>query len=112
MRQRRHALELKSLPERRPLRRRLRQATSRQAPAAAVRRAEARQPGHGRFLKPRAAAAWSQHSSRVLRWIRRGYRMPWLRNKPPRPFWRRAYPTDEKQRSVLQKERDTNLKEG
>lgn len=75
---------------------------------------EARHPGCGRFENPRAAAAWSahSHSRRVRGWIRQGYRMPWLKGRPPRPFWRRAYPTNEKQRRVLQKERDVNLQEG
>ena len=38
--------------------------------------------------------------------------MRWGRGEPPRPFWRRAYATDQKQRQELQRERDKNLLAG
>ena len=38
--------------------------------------------------------------------------MRWGRGGPPRPFWRRAYATDQKQRHELQRERDKNLLAG
>ena len=38
--------------------------------------------------------------------------MPWCRNRPPRPFWRRAYATTGGQRLALQARRDKNLASG